>query len=485
MATRVQDIEHLLRRAGFSAPEDEVAAYAKFGFAGFSAAVASVLDFRSKTDDVDALIGKPGYVAVTTRGEFLPAVNIVDARQRWLFRMVHSKRQLEEKMTLFWHNHFATAYSKIAGDAGATEATRMLAAKPSEDPGRVTGQLETLREHALGNFRELLVAIAQDPAMLYWLDGRTNVRARPQENFARELMELFTMGVGTFAEADVYAGARVFTGWNLTRPGTGAAQHYAFTFNAAQHDATAKEFTFPIYPGGSRTIPARSASAGMQDGLDLIDAVAAHPATGPRLARKLYEFFVNEVAAPDPALIKDVAAIYYSQRYQIEPMVRRLLLSSQFRDSANFNSRFSWPVEFVVRAIREVGFAGFSVNDALTPLANMGQQLLEPPDVSGWNLGRSWFSTGAMLARMNFAAQLATNQKFNIRDGARGHAATPEDLVQHVLSRVSSPDYSPVAMNALIDYVRSEAWTGSDAQLASKGAGLVHLIVGSGDYQFV
>ena len=115
----------------------------------------------------------------------------------------------------------------------------------------------------------------------------------------------------------------------------------------------------------------------------------------------------------------------------------------------------------------------------------MGQQLLEPPDVSGWNLGRSWFSTGAMLARMNFAAQLATNQKFNIRDGARGHAATPEDLVQHVLSRVSSPDYSPVAMNALIDYVRSEAWTGSDAQLASKGAGLVHLIVGSGDYQFV
>jgi uncharacterized protein (DUF1800 family) len=138
-----------------------------------------------------------------------------------------------------------------------------------------------------------------------------------------------------------------------------------------------------------------------------------------------------------------------------------------------------------VRAIREVGFAGFSVNDALTPLANMGQQLLEPPDVSGWNLGQSWFSTGSMLARMNFAAQLATNQKFNIRDAAHGQAATPEALVSHVLDRLSAPEYNAAAMGALIDYARSETWTGSDTQLATKGSGLVHLIVGSGDYQFV
>ena len=483
--TREQEIDHLLRRAGFGASEDEVTAYTNLGFAGFSAAVSQVLNYKAVADDVDGVIGKPGYVGITARGEFLPASNIADARQRWLFRMVHSRRQLEEKMTLFWHNHFATAHSKIAGDVGAAEATRMLAAKPTEDPGAVKGQLELLREHALGNFRTLLIAIAQDPAMLFWLDGRTNVRSRPQENFARELMELFTMGVGTFAESDVYAGARVFTGWNLSRPGTGAAQHYAFTFDAGQHDTTAKEFTFAIYPDGARTIPARSGSAGMQDGLDLIEAVAAHPATGPRLARKLYEFFVNEVDPPDGGLIAELAGIYYAQRYQIEPMVRRLLLSSQFRDPSNYNKRYSWPVEFVVRAIREVGFAGFSVNDALTPLANMGQQLLEPPDVSGWNLGQSWFSTGSMLARMNFAAQLATNQKFNIRDAARGQAATPEALVSHVLDRLSAPEYNAAAMGALIDYVRSEAWTGADTQLATKGSGLVHLVVGSGDYQFV
>ena len=125
---------------------------------------------------MDGFIGTPGYVGVTARSGFLPTANITDARQRWLFRMVHSKRPLQEKMTLFWHNHFATAYLKIAGEASATEATRMLAAKPSEDPGGVKGQIELLREHALGNFRDLLIAIAQDPAMLYWLDGRSNTR---------------------------------------------------------------------------------------------------------------------------------------------------------------------------------------------------------------------------------------------------------------------------------------------------------------------
>ena len=132
--------------------------------------------------------------------------------------MIHSRRPLQEKMTLFWHNHFATAYSKIAGRFGAEEGARYMAAKPTEDPNQVKGQIELFRQYALGNFRDLLVAVAKDTAMLVWLDGRTNVKGRPQENFARELMELFTMGVDTFAETDVYAGARVFTGWNLARP---------------------------------------------------------------------------------------------------------------------------------------------------------------------------------------------------------------------------------------------------------------------------
>lgn len=162
-ASREQDIEHLLRRTTFAAPEDEVSRYTRLGFAGFTAAVSQVLNFRAIEDNVDQQIGVPGYVGVTARGEFLPNANIADARQRWLFRMVHSRRPLEEKMTLFWHNHFATAYSKIAGDAGAVGATRMLAAVPAEDPAGVKGQIELLREYALGNFRDLLVATRRTP----------------------------------------------------------------------------------------------------------------------------------------------------------------------------------------------------------------------------------------------------------------------------------------------------------------------------------
>jgi uncharacterized protein (DUF1800 family) len=397
--------------------------------------------------------------------------------------MVHSQRPLQEKMALFWHNHFATGYTKIAGALGATEGTRYLAAKPSEDPNNVKGQLELFRDYALGNFRDLLVAVARDVAMLVWLDGRTNVKARPQENFARELMELFTMGVDTFAETDVYAGARVFTGWNLARPG---GAYYQFNYVAAQHDTAAKEFTFPIYTDGNRTIPARSADAGAQDGLDLITAVARHPATGPRLARKLYSFFVSEVGVPDQGLIEDLSRTYYQNNFEMKPVLRKLLLSPQFVDADNRYARYAWPAEFVVRAMKEIGWTGFSVNDALTPLSNMGQQLFEPPDVAGWELGPGWFSSGSMLARMNFAAQLATNQKFNLRDWARGNARTPEALLSLLLDRLTPPRFADDAYRALLDYARAgAAWTGSDTQLATKAAGLAHLIVASGDYQLV
>src|SRR5207249_3878469 len=235
-----------------------------------------------------------------------------DARQRWLLRMVHSDSPLQEKMALFWHNHFATGYTKIAGTLGATEGTRYMAAKASEDAGRVRGQIELFRDMALGNFRDLLTAVAKDTAMLVWLDGRTNFKAKPQENFAREIMELFTMGVGNYTESDVYAGARVFTGWNLQRPGapTDGSQHYEFIYNAAQHDTDAKTFSFPVYADGGRTIPARSAASGQQDGLDLIAALAANPNTGRYLARKLFRFFVSEFRDPDESFVTRIAGVY-------------------------------------------------------------------------------------------------------------------------------------------------------------------------------
>jgi uncharacterized protein (DUF1800 family) len=477
-------IEHLLRRAGFGASAERLDTFTELGYA---TALDRLINYEQIFDGVDGHIGQPGYVGITARTGFAPSTNITDARQRWLFRMIHTDRPLQEKMALFWHNHFATAYSKINGALNATDATRMLASKPTDDAANVKGQLELFREYALGNFRDLLIEVAKDPAMLVWLDGRTNVKARPQENFARELMELFTMGVGTFPETDVYAGARVFTGWNLARVnGNTPSGHYVFNYDSRQHDTTAKEFSFAIYRNGGRVIPARAAADGMQDGIDLLNAVAAHPATGPRLARKLYAYFVNEVDPPDASLIADLARTYYASGFEIRPMLIQLFSSPQFVDPSTFFKRYSWPAEFVARAITEVGWAGFSVNDALNPMITMGQQLFEPPDVSGWDLGQSWFTSGAMLARMNFAAQLATNQKFALRDASRDVAKSPEALVSWALDRLTSADYPRDSYNALLDYVRAGiTWTGSDAQLSTKASGLTHLIVGSGEYQLV
>ena len=481
-----RQIEHLLRRAGFGARPDELDMY---GQMSIPQAVDALLEYERITTDVDTFIGRAGYVNVTLRGPFAPNTTIVDARQRWLFRMVHTDRPLQEKMTLFWHHHFATGYNKIAGTFGATEGARYLAAKATEDPGRVTGQIEMLRQNGLGNFRDLLVNIAKDTAMLVWLDGRTNTRARPQENFAREIMELFTVGVGNYTEQDVYAGARVFTGWNLAQPGSAAdgSQHYEFAYIAANHETTAKTFSFPIYPDGNRTIPARAAADGMQDGIDFINGLAANPNTGRYLATKLYRFFVNDVGPVNVTFVNRVANLYQQSRYDMRTVMREVLLSPEFWDDGAAFARYSWPVEFVVRALKDIGWTGFSVNDALTPLANMGQILFEPPDVSGWRIGQEWFSTSAMLARLNFAAQLASNQRFNLAAAARtaNAAGSPEALLSFVTAQLGSAPLAATVTGELAAYLRATgAWTGTDAQLQQKTAGLVHLVAGLPEYQF-
>jgi uncharacterized protein (DUF1800 family) len=485
MARPTPLVEHLLRRAGFGATPEE---RDRFSRMTYPVAVASLLDFDPATADVDSRIGTPGYVGITTRGQFSPNQVIADSRQRWMFRMVHSPAPLLEKMTLFWHHHFATAYSKIAGTYGSTEGARMMAAKPSEDPGGTKGQIELLRELALGKFRDLLIQTAKDPAMLVWLDGRLNTRQRPQENYGRELMELFTFGVENYTEPDVYAAARVFTGWNLTilgQRGT-ASQYYAYVYNANQHDTNAKDFTFAVYPTGSKRIESRSAASGEQDGIDLINALAIHPETAKRLARRFWTWFVSETATPDPAWVDQIANVYLTNDTAIKPVLKAIFFSPEFMDSANFYQRYAWPVEFVVRSLKEMGFVGFSVDNTNTPLVNMGQQLFEPPDVNGWDLGPAWFSTAGTLARMNFASTLATNQRFNLRTLTSGARSTPESLVDFVIGTLSLPQPAPGVYQALLDYVRAGGtWTGSDAQLLNKAGGLYHLLTGSGDYQLV
>jgi uncharacterized protein (DUF1800 family) len=478
-------VEHLLRRAGFGVSAEERDRFSRYTY---PIAVSVMTNYDPAETDVDDKINVPGYVQIQPNRQFAPNLVLADARQRWLFRMVHSPAPLQERMALLWHHHFATAHSKISGLVGATDATRLMAAKPSEDPGRAKGQIELFREHALGNFRELLVEVAKDPAMLYWLDGRLNRKGAPQENFGRELMELFTFGVEHYVETDVYAAARVFTGWNLVQTGTRgtASAYYAFTYNGQQHDTGPKEFSFPIYRNGSTRIPERSAAAGMQDGLDLISGLASHPETARRMARRLWTWFVSETDAPDPAFVENIANVYLRNDTNMKPVIRAVLFSPQFTDPDRFHSRYSWPVEFVVRSLKEVGYQGFNVNTAATPMLNMGQQLFEPPDVNGWELGPGWFSTGGMLARMNFAATLASNQKFALRDAARAHRQTPEMLLEFAMDRLSLPELDPEVQNSLLDYLRSGGvWNGADPQLEVKTAGLFHLLTGSGDYQFV
>ena len=478
-------ISHLLRRAGFGARPDEFDRLQRFST---RQAVEALLDYESTPDDVDSKIGAAGYVGTTSTGAFAPQSNIVDARQRWLFRMVHSNRPLQEKMTLFWHNHFATGYSKINGLIGPTEATRYMAVKAAEDPGRVRGQIEMLRDNALGNFKDILVNIAKDTAMLFWLDGRTNTKAQPQENFGREIMELFTRGAGYYTEQDVYAAARVFTGWNLARPGsaTDGSQHYEFVFNANAHDTAAKTFSFPIYPDGGRTIAARSAADGMQDGLDFIAGLVASPEAARYITAKLYRFFVTDSGDVSAGFLDRVSRTFLSSGGDMKAVMREVLLSPEFWDPTNYYRRFSWPVEFVVRSIKEVGWTGYSVGAALTPLGNMGQLLYDPPDVSGWDTGQSWFSTGTMLARMNFASALTANQRFQLATRAKDHTGSPDALLSWVLDSVVTVPIDSGIQSELRGYLDATgAWTGSDTQVQSKLAGLVHLIAGSPEYQLV
>ncbi len=485
MAKPTPLMEHLLRRAGFGMTPAE---RDKWGRYPYSLAALALTSFNPEKTNVDNKIGTPGYVGITTRGSFQPNTVINDARQRWLFRMVHSPAPLQEKMAFLWHHHFATAHSKIAGVIGTSNATRTMAANPQTDPAGAKGQIELFREMALGKFRDLLVAVAKDVAMLYWLDGYLNRRGQPQENFGRELMELFTFGVENYVETDVYAAARVFTGWNLVQTGIRdtPGAYYAFNYNASQHDTNAKDFSFAIYPNGSKRIEARSAAQGMQDGLDLINALAIHPETARRLARRLWVWFVSETEAPDASFVTNISNVYLRNDTNMRPVIRAVLLSPQFTNSSRFHQRYGWPAEFVVRAMKEIGHVGFSVDTAIPAMLNMGQQLYEPPDVNGWDLGPAWFSTGGMLARMNFASQLATNQRFALRDAARSSAGTPDSLVTFVAERLSLPGLSSASRAALADYVRAGGtWTGSETQILNKAGGLAHLLTGSGEYQFV
>ena len=451
-------LEHILRRMGFGASPAELAAWAGVPI---DTVIDRLLNYESLSTDHDSKIGLPEYVGITTHsGQPFSANTLInDARQRWLFRMIHSQRPLEEKMALFWHNHFATAYSKIAGAVGQERATRMMDNDPTASPAASRDRSRRFASSRPAASRRMLMAMAKDPAMIYWLDSQLNTRTRPQENFGREIMELFSLGIGNYTEQDVYAAARVFTGFNWQIVGDRAsttASYYSFLYRPNDHDTNAKKFTFAIYPDGGKVIPARAAAqrragrarpdpragAASGDGAPARDAASTSSSSTRR-------------RSPIRRSITAMANAYLGNNYNIKSMLRTLFNSPQFRNPANFFQRYSWPVEFVVRAIKETGWTGFSVNTAITPLTNMGQQLYEPPDVNGWELGPGWISTSSMLARMNFASTLAANQRFNLARDAQPYRQTPERVLEYMLARfrtmgfAAAPDDVDVGVPAI------------------------------------
>ncbi|MBI1398369.1 MAG: DUF1800 family protein [Betaproteobacteria bacterium] len=279
----------------------------------------------------------------------------------WANRMLVSPRPLQEKMALFWHGHFATSEDKV------------------RDYRKMLRQLEFFQREGLGDFRTLLVGVAQDPAMLAFLDAAVNVKGAPNENFAREIMELFSMGVGNYTEHDIREAARAFTGWNF--------QGVTFHVNEAQHDE------------GVKTVLGRT---GPMDGVDVIDVILAQPVTADFIATKLYRYFVRDDV--DPEMQHRLGDLLRENHYRIAPFMETLFRSRDFYAPESVATHVKSPVELVISTYRKLGLTEVpGAPDFNDVTGALGQHLLFPPTVAGWAQGRSWITPGLLLERGNFA----------------------------------------------------------------------------------
>jgi hypothetical protein len=288
----------------------------------------------------------------------------------WLERMIASPAPLQEKMTLFWHGHFTSSPEK------GTTAQELLA------------QNQLFREYALGNIQNLTLHVAQDPAMLRYLDNNVNVAAHPNENFARELMELFTLGIGNYTEADIRESARAFTGWTFRRDPDGTGTFYD---NARQHD------------DGSKTFLGRT---GNFSGTDIIAIIFTQPAAAKFFANRLISFFVYN--DPEPQLVDAVAALLVRNRFEVAPVLATLLRSNVFYSNRAYRALVKSPVEFVVGTHQMFNVPTVELTE-LGALRTMGQVLFYPPNVKGWDGGKAWINSQTVLTRENFANAVAQN----------------------------------------------------------------------------
>jgi uncharacterized protein (DUF1800 family) len=304
---------------------------------------------------------------VTNRFFYWLRATVLETRRLafwWVDRMVRTQRPLEEKMTLFWHGHFATSEEKL------------------RDYRKMKLQLETLRQGATGNFADLLLAISKDPAMLIYLDAGQNVKGAPNENFGREVMELFTMGVGNYTEHDIREAARAFTGWGN--------DDLTFVVDEEKHDDGMKSFL---------------GREGKFRGEDIIGIILEQPQTANYIAAKIYRFFVREDISPEFGA--RLGALLRENDYEIAPFLRTLFLSQDFYSEPSTGTHIKSPIELIVSTYRKLGLRELpGIPDLYSVSRTLGQVLLYPPTVAGWGQGKSWITPGLLFERANFAREV-------------------------------------------------------------------------------
>lgn len=469
---------HLLRRAGFGATIQELDAYLE---KGYEASVDDLL--HPISDDVlpDDLMRRYHVDQSDLR-------NLTSAGAHWIYRMVMTEAPLREKMCLFWHRVFATS------------ATKLIQARV------VTNQINMFRKYGMGSFRDLLLQLSRDPAMMMWLDNQDNHKDSINENYGREILELFSMGVGNYTEDDIKECAKAFTGWRVVNPAymsikmrNNTARPYGyiawqFEYDDADHDHSEKTFLGEV---------------GDFNGEDIVDIICRQPATPRFIARHLYHFFVaDEVPVPqwphtapkDPEAIDIMTQAYFDSGYRISAMLRAMFNADFFKSEAARFARIKSPVEMVVGILRMAGGLELPSNDmyaAATVCAQMGQQLMNPPSVEGWQGGSEWINTGAYVQRVNFASRVLSDPSKpglqaiieRIRAEADGGTLSAEDLVNACLQIVGPLEVLDTTHDGLIEYA-SQLMDGKtvgvdDPQAEQTILAVLQLVVTTQEYQTV
>jgi uncharacterized protein (DUF1800 family) len=355
---------HLHRRAGFGATWAELQRDLPGGPA---ASVDRLLQPPEPTDEERQIVG-------LLRQGVLDTNDPERLKAWWLYRMLHGLDPLGEKLTLFWHGHFATSNRKV------------------QSVPYMLQQNELFRRHALGDFGDLLTGICSDRAMLIWLDGGNSRKEKPNENFAREFLELFTLGVGHYTEPDIRQAARAFTGWVQQEDGAFPVRR-RFHYDKARFDNGEKTFL---------------KQTGRWQAADIVRITLAQPACAEFLCRKLYRFLVSETAEPAAELVAPLAEELRSHRYSVRHVVGLILRSRHFYDRAAYRQRLKSPVEFSLGLVRMLEAPRSDVNLLALAVAceRQGQELFYPPNVKGWDGGRTWLNSTTMLERGNWVSDV-------------------------------------------------------------------------------